>query len=215
MNTTLNKIRSKSPCADGWVKLLKHLGKPQADDEPLSLITILDSNGLNDAIWCLKAVDGCDREIRLYAVWCARQVQHLMTDKRSIDALDVSERFAIGLATDSELNAARAAASAAARAAASATWDATWDAASAVASAVASAAARNATWDAARAAARATWDAARDAARAAAMDAARDAARDATWDAARDAARAAQEKHLREVCKEIDAAIAQQKEKNT
>ena len=191
MNTTLNQIRSKSPCPDGWAKLLKHLGKTQADDEPLSLTTILDSNGLDDALWCLRAVDGCDREIRLYAVWCARQVQHLMTDKRSIDALDVSERFAIGLATDSELNAARAAASAAARAAASATWDATWDAASAVASAVASAAARNATWDAARAAAR------------------------ATWDAARDAARAAQEKHLREVCKEIDAAIAQQKEKNT
>ena len=215
MNTTLNQIRSKSPCPDGWAKLLKHLGKTQADDEPLSLTTILDSNGLDDALWCLRAVDGCDREIRLYAVWCARQVQHLMTDKRSIDALDVSERFAIGLATDSELNAARAAASAAARAAASATWDATWDAASAVASAVASAAARNATWDAARAAARATWDAARDAARAAATDAARDAARDATWDAARDAVRAAQEKHLREVCKEIDAAIAQQKEKNT
>jgi len=98
MNTTLNKIRSKSPCADGWVKLLKHLGKPQADDEPLSLITILDSNGLDDALWCLQAVDGHDREIRLYAVWCARQVQHLMTDKRSLDAIDVAERFANGLA---------------------------------------------------------------------------------------------------------------------
>jgi len=54
MNTTLNKIRSKSPCADGWAKLLKHLGKPQTDDEPLSLITILDSNGLDDALWCLQ-----------------------------------------------------------------------------------------------------------------------------------------------------------------
>ena len=215
MKTTLNQIRDKNPCADGWKKLLAHLGKTKADNEALSIITILESNGLDDALWCLKAVTDYDREMRLYAVWCARQVQHLLTDRRSIDALDVAERLARGLATDSELNAARAAASAAARAAASATWDATWDAASAVASAVASAAARNATWDAARAAARATWDAARDAARAAAMDAARDAARDATWDAARDAVRAAQEKHLREVCKEIDAAIAQQKEKNT
>ena len=117
MNTTLNKIRSKSPCADGWAKLLKHLGKPQADDEPLSLITILDSNGLDDALWCLQAVDGHDREIRLYAVWCARQVQHLMTDKRSLDALDVAERYANGLATENELDIAGDAARGAAGAA--------------------------------------------------------------------------------------------------
>jgi hypothetical protein len=110
MNTTLNKIRAKSPCTDGWAKLLKHLGKTQADDEPLSLITILDSNGLDDALWCLRAVDGRNREIRLYAVWCARQVQHLMKDQRSIDALDVAERFANGQATENELDIARDAA---------------------------------------------------------------------------------------------------------
>jgi len=142
MNTTLNQIREKSPCSSGWAKLLKHLSKTQADDEPLSLITVLDSNGLNDAIWCLKAVDGCDREIRLYAVWCARQVQHLMTDKRSLDALDVAERFANGKATKNELTAAGFAARAAARAAArDAEWDEEW---AAMAAAVAAAGARDA-----------------------------------------------------------------------
>jgi len=120
-NTTLNQIRSKSPCADGWVKLLKHLGKTQADDEPLSLTTILDSNGLEDALWCLQAVDGHAREIRLYTVWCARQVQHLTKDQRSIDALDVAERFANGQATKNELDIAGDAAGAA-RAAAWAPW---------------------------------------------------------------------------------------------
>jgi hypothetical protein len=74
--TTLNKIRAYSPCGGGWGKLLRHLGKTQADDEPLALVTILDSNGLDDALWCLRACDGIDREARLYAVWCARQVQH-------------------------------------------------------------------------------------------------------------------------------------------
>ena len=146
MKTTLNQIREKSPCADGWKKLLAHLGKTTADDEALSIITILDSNGLDDALWCLQAVEGHDREIRLYAVWCARQVQHLMTDKRSLDALDVAERFANGLATVKEL-------------------DAAWDAAG-------------------------------------------DAAGDAAWSAVREA----QKNRLREVCAEIDAAIAQQKE---
>ena len=39
MKTTLNQIRANSPCPDGWRKLLAHLGKTQADDEPLSIAT--------------------------------------------------------------------------------------------------------------------------------------------------------------------------------
>ena len=114
MKTTLNAIRAHGPCSDGWRKLLRALCKDSADDEPLSIITVLDSNGVDDALWCLRAVPGHDREKRLFAVWCARQVQHLMTDVRSIAALDVAERHANGAATDQELAAALAAAMAAA-----------------------------------------------------------------------------------------------------
>ena len=149
-HTTLNKIREHGPCAEGWAKLLRYLGKTRADDEPLALATILDSNGIEDALWCLRAVSGWEREKRLYAVWCARQVQHLMADERSLQALDVAERYANGQATDAELDAARAAARAAA-------WDAArvaaWDAAWAAARAAARDAARAAAWAAARAAA--------------------------------------------------------------
>ena len=113
MRTTLNKIRAHDPCADGWAKLLAHLHKIKADDEPLDLLTILDSNGMDDTLWCFRAVEGCDKEMRLYAVWCARQVQNLMKDQRSIDALDVAERFAHGAATRKKLAAADAAAAAA------------------------------------------------------------------------------------------------------
>ncbi len=130
ITTTLNEIRAHQPCSDGWQKLLAHLGKTKADDEPLPLVTVLDSNGLDDALWCLRTRPDLNNLWRLYAVWCARQVQHLMTDKRSLDALDVAERHAHGSATDDELAAA---------------WAAAWDAA------------RAAAWDAARAAA---WDAA-------------------------------------------------------
>ena len=122
MKTTLNKIREHSPCTDGWEKLLKNLGKTKADDEPLALTTILESNGLDDALWCLRAVNGHKREMRLFAVECARSVQHMMTDKRSRDALDVAERFANGLATQVELAAAR-------NAARNAAWNAAWNAA--------------------------------------------------------------------------------------
>ncbi len=118
--TTLNKIRAHGPCVSGWEKLLRHLGKIQADDEPVSMLTILNSNGLDDALWCLRAIDSHQREMRLYAVWCARQVQHLMTDPRSVTALNVAERHANGEATDGELAVAGAAARDAAREAA---WD--------------------------------------------------------------------------------------------
>jgi len=135
MKTTLRKIKSHSPCSDGWAKLLVGLNKTEADDEPLTIQFIYDNNGYDDALWALRAVEGYDREIRLFAVWCARQVEHLMTDERSKNALTVAEKFANGQATQEELAAA---------------WDAAW------------AAARDAAWAAARDAA---WAAARDAAR--------------------------------------------------
>jgi hypothetical protein len=182
--TTLNAIRAHGPCATGWTKLLAHLGKTAADDEPLSLLTILDSNGIDDALWCLRAMPEHDRHWRLYAVWCARQVQHLMTDPRSIAALDVAERHARGDATDAELSAARDAAGAAAWDAARAAGAAAWSAARAALAATVAAA-----WDAA-------WDAAGAAALAATVAAAWDAAGDAAWDA--------QAARLREVYAEID-----------
>src|SRR5574343_81817 len=189
--TTLNAIREHGPCADGWRKLLTHLGKTAADDEPLSLLTILDSNGLDDALWCLRAMPEHNKHWRLYAVWCARQVQHLMTDARSVAALDVAERHAHGTASDQEL----AAAGDAARDAAG---DAAW------------VAARDAAWVAARVAARAAasaaaGDAAGDAARVAAWVAAGAAAGASAWAAAWVAAGDAQTARLREVCAQMDA----------
>lgn len=104
--TTLERIRAEGPCSDGWVKLLGNLDKTKADDEPLAFDVILASNGIEDALWCLRSVDEpvlC----RLLAVKFARQVQHLMKDPRSIAALDVAERFASGLASAEELTGAR------------------------------------------------------------------------------------------------------------
>ena len=122
-----------------------------------------------------------DKTLRIFACKCAREVWHLLTDERSRKAVEVAERYAIGEATDEELEAARAAA-----------WDAAWDAARAAASAAAWDDARAAAWAAAMAAARA-------AARAAASDAARAAERDAAWDAERDAERDAESKKQVEI----------------
>jgi len=126
---TLQKIRDANPCTSGWEKLLKSKGGTTADysaEFPLS--DVLDSNDLADTLWCLRCLPEHNNLWRLYAVWCARQVQHLMTDQRSIDALDVAERHARGLATDAELYAACNAARDAARDAWAA-WGAAWAAA--------------------------------------------------------------------------------------
>jgi len=103
LTTTLKKIKKCHPCAPGWKILLKNLGKTKADDVPISLLYILEYNGLRDAIWCLRAIDGYDKEIRLFAVACIRDIQHSITDERSIYAIDVAERFANGKATKEEL----------------------------------------------------------------------------------------------------------------
>jgi hypothetical protein len=104
--TTLERIRSHAPCADGWEELLTHLGKTKADDEPLPMTAVLESNGLDDALWCLRAEPQHSAIWRLLAVHYARQVQHLTTDPRSVSALDVAERHAHGQATDDDLAAA-------------------------------------------------------------------------------------------------------------
>jgi hypothetical protein len=162
--TTLAKIRAHSPCDGGYKKLCKSLGgiRKYGANTPITVRQIVESNGLADALWCLRTMPEHSNRWRRLAVRYARSVQRLMTDPRSLAALDVAERHATGLATDGELKAAADAAWAA-RAAAWAAGAAAW-AADAAAEA-AGAAAEAAAWDAAEAAA----DAARDAARAAAV----------------------------------------------
>ena len=143
---TLAALRKEGACISGYNKVVRDVqGRELSDSDreretyirfahkdPIPLILIVESNGLDDALWALRCVHDCDRDARLFAVWCARQVQHLMTDARSTAALDVVEAFANGEASEHELAAAR---------------DAAWDAAGAAAGAAA--------WDPARDAARA------------------------------------------------------------
>jgi hypothetical protein len=144
---TLNQIKAHNPCEDGWAEIqaANHLHGGDYD-KPFPLSAALDTNGLSDVLWSLRCLPEHNSLWRKYAVWCARQAQHLMTDQRNIDALDVAWRHSDGLATDEELAAASAAAWDAASAAA---WPAAWDAR----------VARVAAWAAARVARPAAWDA--------------------------------------------------------
>ncbi len=176
ITTTLRQIRQHDPCREGWRTLLSALGKTKVDDEPLPLTTILQSNGLDDALWCLRTITGYDREITRFALACAHEVSHLMTDQRSLNVLYAIERHFESPLSKQEIDrilAEARAAEAAARAAEAA--EAVWAAEAAAevvwAARAAAWAARAAVW-AARAA-----EAAEAAAEAAEEGAARGAAR--------------------------------------
>jgi hypothetical protein len=73
--TTLKRIREFQPCIENWKKLLKSLGKTKEDDEPLTMSTIIESNGIVDAFWCLRAFYAEHRQTVIeFACECAEQV---------------------------------------------------------------------------------------------------------------------------------------------
>ena len=181
--TTLAAIRAASPCESGWKKLLAALGKTEADSEPLDLLTVLNSNGLDDALWVMSFAMPDARLARHFQAWCAEQVLHIFEavrpdDRRVRDQIEMLRRDD---ATEAERDAARDAAWASARASAR-------DAAEAAE-------------DAARASAEAAWASAWAAAWASARDAAE--AAEASWDAAWASARDAQESRLRKMLNEV------------
>lgn len=97
--TTLARIREFGPCPNGWAKLLKHLGKTAEDDQPILMSTILESNGWEDAIWCLRAFHGehrpaminfvCDcaeRVLPIWEVWAEKNApEHLSDPRKAIE----------------------------------------------------------------------------------------------------------------------------------
>ena len=130
LTTTTARIDACNPCDKRRNRAAQLLGITEPSDQPISYEQLLDTLGLDDALWCCQAEPDLSPIWRRYAVWCARQVQGLMTDQRSLDALNVAERHANGQATDQELTAAWAVSRAAARVAAgAAAWAAAWDAA--------------------------------------------------------------------------------------
>jgi hypothetical protein len=165
--TTFARIKAGGPCEARYKRALRKAGglRKYGENTPITVRQIVKAMGLNDALWCLRTMPEHSARWRLFAVACARRVQHLMTDQRSLAALDVAERHARGLATDAELDAARTAA-----------WDAAWDAArtaarsagraaqtaAAAAGATAAGAAAGAAEDAAGAAEAAAWAAERE-----------------------------------------------------
>ncbi len=67
ITTTLKAIRKASPCGlrpaedgklIGYLKLKTFLGEGFPDDAPIKFSKIAKSNGLGDAVWCIRSLEG-------------------------------------------------------------------------------------------------------------------------------------------------------------
>jgi hypothetical protein len=136
--TTLADIRNAWPCHDGWRKLLKHFGDMD-HAAPLPFTTILESNGLDDALWCLKALPSeWEGEARELACRFAETALPFVPEgeDRPRKAIETARAYISGNASRDDLTSA---------------WDAAESAADSAAEWAAGAAARSAAWAAVRA----------------------------------------------------------------
>ena len=56
LTTTLKLLREHEACEERYPVLVAALGDGWADGAPIPLLRIMESNGLNDALWALRAV---------------------------------------------------------------------------------------------------------------------------------------------------------------
>ena len=119
--TTFRLVREAGACKNHYRQFAKAVGgvKAYGQDTPIPLIKILEINGLNDALWALRAVlpeekASRDRMARLLAADFAEHVLHLYErqypeDNQCRQAIETARQYAEGQATDTQLAAAWAA----------------------------------------------------------------------------------------------------------
>ena len=121
LHTTFNQLKLAGACGqtigsgEGYDKLAMYLGgvAKYGKTTLIPLTTILDSNGLDDALWCLRAVmpdetEKRDRVARLLACDFAEEVLHFYEDKYPGDdrirmVIHIARQFAEGRVTQEEL----------------------------------------------------------------------------------------------------------------
>ena len=126
LTTTLQRIKEAHSCTDGYRKLAKHLGgcESYGMDTEINLLTILESNGVQDMLWCLRCtVQDSRRTSSQLAIEFAAEClpifeKHCQNDCRPRHAIDASRGYLAGAVTLDELKKAHASADAAADAAA-------------------------------------------------------------------------------------------------
>lgn len=102
LTTTLKRLRENNACIPSYDLLIKNLGADYPDDADIDLKTILESNGVVDCVWALRAVNNVsDEELRVICVGISvklvKSIEHVfkndMPDDRPGKAIKVMERW--------------------------------------------------------------------------------------------------------------------------
>ena len=128
LSTSFALLHDANACEDRYRHLAQALGGITAygRETPITLLQVLDANGLDDALWALRA---CGDEALLFAhklTWrYAVHVEHLGPPE-AVACNTVTRRYLDGEATAEELAAAWAAGEAVWATAGAAAWAAVW-----------------------------------------------------------------------------------------
>ena len=86
LTTTRRLLVSNRACVDGYKTLIDSLGNDWPREQPINLLHILESNGVQDMMWCLRATEqDCTRERYLISADMAESVLHIFTDQHPDD----------------------------------------------------------------------------------------------------------------------------------
>ena len=120
LTTTLNLLHKAEACTARYKVLRATLGANYPIDAEISLLTILETNGIDDALWALRATaEDCEKVARLMAADFAEAAfvewhKYYPGDERPRLVIQAARDFANGLIVREDLAAARSAAEAAA-----------------------------------------------------------------------------------------------------
>lgn len=131
--TTLRELRRAGACYDRYAYLRNALGPDWEDEQSIPLVTILEINGLRDALWALRATKVSGNALRHFAADCAESVLPIFEatypgDSRARTAIETARRYADGLASNDALAVATKAAETAVREAETSAWAAKYSA---------------------------------------------------------------------------------------
>lgn len=105
--TTLRQIRRAGPCESGWTMLVRGLGvdyhTAKFNEEPISLLRIMEINGLQDAVWALGTFPELGIDKRKFAIACVDNMPANVAIPRCVEALEAARLYVAGRLSDSAL----------------------------------------------------------------------------------------------------------------
>ena len=100
LHTTFVKLHENNACTSGYRRLAESLGgvTKYGNDTPIPLSKIVESNGMDDALWCLRATnENAENFLITFACDCAERVlthfeKYYPDDKRPRWAIEAARR---------------------------------------------------------------------------------------------------------------------------